>query len=95
MGKKRFGRGYQSKLSKSQLENFTGFLQAVGVMHALDIIQVALLLNPKASVLLRSGLIYAKNYQYEIIEDYSIHAIESYLGSHSITASWLIWQVTY
>jgi hypothetical protein len=84
--------GYIGKLDEVQVEDFTDFIKAVGVMHTISIISAPIISNPKYCELLQDLRDGAKKTEYSIELDYSIDLIESYLVVRSIAASRLIWQ---
>ncbi|WP_241286808.1 sacsin N-terminal ATP-binding-like domain-containing protein [Pseudomonas aeruginosa] len=82
---------YKDELSESQLRDFVGFLQAIGVLYGLRVTRVGIHSNPNHQKLWH-GLGGTRETGSAIREDYSIDALEQYLGMKSIPASRLVWQ---
>lgn len=81
---------YKYKLNESQFTDFISFLQAVGVMHGLNVSRASLHSNPNVKDLWK-GLYGTRSTYTGISEDYSINALDSYTKLQSVSASRLVW----
>jgi hypothetical protein len=86
--KKVIWEGYLEKFDENELKNFIEFVQAIGVMYKLEVIQLT---GEDARKNPNNPYNYGNWTHTGHANDYSIPELEKYLGSKNIFASRLIW----
>jgi hypothetical protein len=79
---------YKNKLPDNEVDDFVGFMKAVGVKFELNVIEAPIYFNQEYLSLLEDS---SRVSQYERSKDYTIEGLEGYLEKPSIPISRLIW----